>query len=382
LENNILNNRFLIVRRWIWVILGIFSIFLKMIADAFPNQVETLYSRGLYLFIRKFWDISFAYSPIPLFHLFWIGIIFFLYRLIRIWTQKNVPTVQKWKDFRHKLLSAVGILVIGFYFLWGFNYSRPLFTKQIGLKIQKIDSLQLRKELEIAAAEMVDLKQKISNDTVDSNLINTKYKFLNDSNSIDYKTRCTFPNDLEKQIRQDVTNLLNEYQFPAGGKLRGRSLKPNGILRRFGATGVYWPWAGECNMDNSLHPLDKPFTLAHELSHGYGWADEGTCNFLAYLSCRKSTSLYVQYAGYINYYRYIAGNYKRQNPIQYDAFRKTLPEWVRQDLDAMNANSKLYSEWFDTSFIYEKYLKSQGVKEGLSSYSRIVLMVHAWRIGR
>jgi hypothetical protein len=366
LENNILNNRFFIVRRWIWVFLGIFSILLKMIADAFPDSVEKLYSRGLYPLIRKFWDISFAYSPIPLFHLFWIGILFFVYRLIRIWTQKNVPTIQKRKDFMHKLLSGVGILVIGFYFLWGFNYSRPLFTKQIGLKIQKIDSLQLRQELERAAAEMIDLKMKISNPVIDSN-------------SIDYKKKCTFPEDLEGQIRQDVTKLLNEYQFPAGGKLRGRSLKPNGILRRFGATGVYWPWAGECNMDNSLHPLDKPFTLAHELSHGYGWADEGTCNFLAYLSCRKSNSLYVQYAGYINYYRYIASNYKRQNPIQYDAFRKTLLETVRQDLDAMNANSKLYPEWFDTSFIYEKYLKSQGVKEGLNSYSRIVLMVHAWR---
>jgi hypothetical protein len=379
LENNILKNGFLSAKRWIWVILGIFSVVLKMIADAFPNQVEIFYSRGLYTYIRKFWDISFAYSPIPLFPLFWIGILFFLYRLIRVWTRKNVPNVQKRQDFIHKLLSAIGILITGFYFLWGFNYSRPLFTKQIGLKILKIDSLQLRQELEIAAREMIDLKQKISNNALDSNLHNFKYKFLNDSNSIIYKTKCTFPEDLEQQIRADVTRVLNEYKFPAGGKLRGRSLKPNGILRRFGATGVYWPWAGECNMDNSLHPLDKPFTLAHELSHGYGWADEGTCNFLAYLSCRKSTSLYVQYAGYINYYRYVASNYKRLNPVLYDAFRKTIPEAIRQDLDALNANSKLYPEWFDTSFIYEKYLKSQGVKEGLSSYSRIVLMVHAWR---
>jgi hypothetical protein len=379
LENNILKNKFFIVKRWIWVLIGMSSIVLKMIADAFPNSAETFYSRGLYLYIRRFWDISFAYSPIPLFHLFWVGILLFLYHLVRVWTRKNVPIVQKRKIFIHKLLSALGILITGFYFLWGFNYSRPLFTKQIELKILKIDSLQLRQELEIAASELINSKQKISNYSLDSNSIDSISKLIIDSKSIDYKSKTSFPRDLETQIRQDVTALLNEYKFSAGGKLRGRSLKPNGILRRFGATGVYWPWAGECNMDNSLHPLDKPFTLAHELSHGYGWADEGTCNFLAYLSCRKSTNLYVQYAGYINYYRYVAGNYKHQNPVLYDAFRKTLPEAIRQDLDALNANSKLYPEWFDTNFIYEKYLKSQGVKEGLSSYSRIVLMVHAWR---
>jgi hypothetical protein len=357
LKNKILKNSFLLGFRWIWVLLGLGSIGLKSIADAFPNQVETLYSRGLYGYIRKFWDISFAYMPIPLFHVFWIGIAFFLIHLIRIWTRKNVPIAAKRRTFCHQFLSAIGILIVGFYFLWGFNYSRPLFTKQIGLKIVKIDSLQLASELQIAANEMIDLKQQLSKDSTQNHI----------------------PMDLETQIRQDVTRVLNQYHFPAGGNLRGRFLQPDGILRRFGASGVYWPWAGECNIDNSLHELEKTVTLAHELAHGYGWADEGTCNFLAYLSCIKSNDLYVQYAGYMHYYRYVAGNYKQQNPTQYDLFRKNLPDAILRDLDAINANSKLYPEWFDTRFIYGSYLKAQGVKEGLKSYSRIILMVHAWR---
>jgi hypothetical protein len=338
---------------WHWALIGVMSVLIKFLADCTPQSVEQLYSRGLYLWIRKFWDISFAYSPIPLFYVFWIVVVIFVYWLFRGLTQKNMPISEKRYLFLTRFFNALGFLITSFYILWGFNYSRPSFFKQIGLKIDKIDTIQLRQELEITVQEMIAAK---------SNLV-----------------QASLPTLLEQQMRNDISHVLQAYKFSAGGKLRGRSLTPNGILRRFGATGVYWPWAGECNMDNSIHPLEKPFTMAHELAHGYGWADEGTCNFLAYLSCRKSENQYVQYAGSITYYRYVASNFKRHNPVQYELFRQTLPPDIIQDLDAINANAKLYPEWFDTSYIYEKYLKSQGIKEGLNSYSRIILMVHAWR---
>ena len=44
-------------------------------------------------------------------------------------------------------------MLFWFFTLWGFNYARPLFSTQIGLKIEKPDSLGLENELKIAAFE-------------------------------------------------------------------------------------------------------------------------------------------------------------------------------------------------------------------------------------
>ncbi len=259
--------------------------------------------------------------------------------------------------FFQRFFTLLGFLIFWFYWLWGFNYARIPFSKQLNLTEIKMDSTALRQELDASANETSGAALLASTSS------NPQF----------------FHKNFEKNIRQDVYNLLKNNNLPASLKLRGRQIQPEGTLCAFGITGIYMPFVGESNIDAGLHDLEKPFTMAHEMAHGFGWTDEATANFVAYLACVGSSDAYTRYSGCLNYYRYVGSNYRRLDPEAYKIFREKLPQKVRDDLDAINQRQKSLKTWFDTSEINNVYLKSQGVREGIGSYSRVVTWVYAWR---
>ncbi len=337
----------------IWIGLGIATLALKGCADKHPILTETLYSRGLFRQFRASFDAFSAILPFPAFWIFWVLILVWLYRFVRFWKKDELGNVLWWSN-AYRLLAFVGALVTIFYFSWGFNYARVPLATQVGLEITKIDSLALRRELEAATNDLIAAKT-----------------------ALDSTQNDTF--DL-KILLPEVQKLLTHWHLPqATSTPKLRVLAPDGILQRFGSTGVYWAWTGECNVDGGVHPLALPFTAAHELGHGFGWANEASCNFIAYVACVESENLMMRYSGYINYFRYVASSYKAIASTDYAAFRAKLATAIINDLDDMNVAAKRYPSWVDTSSFYEWFLKSQGVKEGIGSYSRVVEMVAAWR---
>jgi hypothetical protein len=56
-----------------------------------------------------------------------------------------------------------------------------------------------------------------------------------------------------------------------------------------------------------------------------------------------------------------------------------LPEGFRNDLEAINQRIAQYPTWFSTDKLNDIFLKSQGVKEGVESYARIVVLGYSWR---
>jgi hypothetical protein len=341
-----------------WTILGLTALMIRFIADGTPQYVEQFYSRGVFLGVRWLFDWSFAWLPFPLLLVFYAVILYYIFRFFKSLISKQIPFRKRLLNSGLQLINFIGFIVFSFLILWGFNYARPNFSTQIGLTIEKPDTLALRKELEIAANEAIDARKLIENRPLSME---------------------GFSNDFEDKMRADVSNFLEKNNFKAGGRLRGRQISPDGLLFRFGISGIYMPFTGESSIDNAVHPLEKPFTMAHELAHGYGWTEEATANFVAYLSCINSSDNYTRYSGLISYYRYVASNYKRLNPEAYKAFRAKLPDGFRSDLEAINQRLLRYPTWFSTDKINDIFLKSQGVTEGVESYSRIVILVYSWR---
>ena len=223
------------------------------------------------------------------------------------------------------------------------------------------DSIDLKKELILSAQE------------TEAALINFKNSTQNvDSKYLENK-------ELEDTVRAAVFKTLNNLNLPIPGTPRGREIKPAGILFRFGISGIYLPFTGEANIDAANPVLEKPFTLAHEMCHGLGWTDEGTCNFLAYLACTQSTHSFLKYSGYISYFRYAAPAYRRVNNEDYKKFRETLSPEFRRDLDSINKTIQKYPLWFSSDALNDTFLKSQGVKAGINSYNQVILLVRAWR---
>ena len=154
------------------------------------------------------------------------------------------------------------------------------------------------------------------------------------------------------------------------------------MLLRISTAGVYLPWVLEAHIDAGLHPLQHAFTLTHEATHAYGFTDEGVCNFWAYVATHDHSNLYIRYAGLLTYWRYLASSYRKVAPEAYRAYRREeVPTGISNDLMAIYRNGQQYPDILPAvrDRAYDTYLKSQGVKEGLQSYSRVVLLVQAWR---
>ena len=152
-------------------------------------------------------------------------------------------------------------------------------------------------------------------------------------------------------------------------------------MMRFSSTGVYIPYFGEGYTANNLLPFEKPFTLAHEMVHGYGITDEGAANFLAFLACEASAVPFVKYSGYAAYWEYAAGELTRAAPSEFKLLWEKLPEGMKADLRSAQMNAARYRGALEkvSQKVYAKYLKSQGINDGLKSYSRFVGLVAAWK---
>ncbi len=347
------------LRKYFFVLIALVCIAVNLCASS--AWIEKYYARGLYLLVRIVFDSTLFLLPVAGLYFLAALLLFSISKFLIIFFNKKLPINQRILQAILYLLRFAGGVVSAFYILWGFNYARIPLKQQINLTLTVPDSSDLKKELILSAQE-------------------TEVALLNFKNSVQpIGLKYLEKKELEDTVRAAVFKTLNNLNLPISGKPRGREIKPTGIMFRFGISGIYLPFTGEANIDAANPVLEKPFTLAHEMCHGMGWTDEGTCNFLAYLACTESENTFLKYSGFISYYRYAAPAYRRVNNEDYKKFREILSPELRRDLDDINKTIQKYPVWFSSDALNDTFLKSQGVKAGINSYNQVILLVRAWR---
>ena len=258
-----------------------------------------------------------------------------------------------------RLAAWAGGLVFFFYALWGFNYNRIGLEKQLGLEISPMDAAALMAEASWASRMSAESRASIPGATAE------------------VFGKSVLPQGMEAGIRNALASVLREAGYPAPGRVRVRPFIPGGWMMRFSGTGIYIPYLGEGYTADNLLPFEKPFTMAHEMVHGYGITDEGGANFLAFLACAASSAPAIRYSGYAAYWSYAAAELPR---AEFTALWEGLPEGMKADLLAARENAARYRGAVEklSRKVYAKYLKSQGIDDGMRSYSRFVGLVAAW----
>ena len=350
--------------RWIW--LGGAALLLRVIYGFFPTLCEYSYSRSIFLGIRWLIDHTTALLPFAT-----VNLLFFIllgwggYAIYKNIKNRNSDRTWKrwWGNLALNFGNFTGGVIFFFLVLWGFNYARIPVEKQMGLKVRKLYAKELREEADYLVQACSLERSRIAG--IDTNAIGVEQ----------------LPADLEQEMHRCLVEVLKEYNFPTVGWVRGRQIYPKGLLYGFNSSGVYIPFTGEGHIESALHPIQKPFTMAHEMSHGYGFGDEGTCNFLGYLACMRSENPMIRYSGLLNYWRYVFGELRFSDPGYYFDRRPLIDRGMHNDLEAIYAEMDKYFEFIPglQAVAYEAYLQMQGVQEGLQSYDRMVLMVVAWR---
>jgi len=326
---------------------------LALLIDFFISTplADRFYYRGLFMGLRPVYDYIFGYSPIPMIYLVSGAIVA---RIIYWFKERKMG----FKYLSIRALGGVSAVVFFFYVFWAFNYHQVPLPKHLGYDLKSVTAEDIQQEFDRASASLITAAEQLPTAVTDD--FNLSKKAISDND-----------------IRDDVETALTALDLPHLGRVRVRQLWPRGTLLLWNTAGIYIPQTGEGHIDDGLLSIQKPFTMAHEMAHGYGVTDEGACNFIAWLACERSANPWVRYSGALTYWKYAAYDAPVDSVQQ---MMKNFPGVVERSIQLIRENDKKYPELFPKyrDAIYTSYLKHHGIKEGLQSYNEVVLMVQQY----
>lgn len=338
-------------------VLVIFTELVKYLFANNPSWVENFYSKGIYLAVSIiFQKISIIYI-LP--GLFAVPILFFVFIFWVFWSKHRYAVKFS------LIVNSLGFLYFLFYFVWGFNYYRLPIDHQWKFKSTPFTYKQL-------ASEYVETT---------NHLLNIRKLLADTSEAVDIDR---FNINIENQrtiIQRNLQYWLKKHGYPAHTMVPIQSNLPKGIFLHFSTAGMYFPFSGEGNVDPGLHPIHFTSVMAHEMAHGYGFADEGTCNFLAFICHTNDPNPWIAYTTTLGYWRYLASNVRKISPSFFNEKMMELPTGLRKDLIDIQIYSNRYKDWIpDLQYkMYDAYLKGQGIKEGMLNYNMVIGLVLAYK---
>lgn len=347
--------------KWTGTLLGIGALLVRIIAAQFPEGTEQIYSRWIFPVIRQIMDMTLSRLPFPSVYLFLLGVVGILvYQVVQV--QRKVGFKQKVRRLARSSINFAGLLVFLFLVLWGYNYQRIPVYQQLSLDPIPLSQEELIKEIEVTHSTMLPLRDSLTSDT------------LAIEETIPYA-------DLEDIVRKELRMTLSRLGFGAKGHPRTREFLPSGFLRRMGILGIYFPYTGESYIDPTLHVLEKPFTVAHEMAHSFGITNEGEANFISWVTGIQSEQGLLQYCAQLQLLRYQLNDLRKTDPKAYTQTIGTLDHGVINDIRSIVLKSQEIKpiSLELTRKSNDLFLKTQGVKAGVKSYAQLPMLAHAWR---
>jgi len=347
------------------IILGVGALLINFVFSQFPILADTVYYKGIFQVIRCTYDHTLGFLPFPAVYLLFGFLVWWLgQRLGVIWDAliAKKPIKSKSINILSSILNPLGWIIFSFYILWGYNYQRTPFEKRMRFEKVSPDTTYLYDE----TIKVMDI------------LVQKRGEILSDSASFTMKN---LPKNIESLLREEQELIIAKWGEPTLGRVRIRKLSPKGTLLRIATSGVYIPFVCEGHVDKGLHPLQYPFTMAHEMAHGYGYTDEGVCNFVGFVTCMRSKNKMIAYSGLLGYYRYLLSNLRTSATYSYKELRRKTPTSIQLDLNDIADEMDKYPDIFPDvrNAVYDSYLKSHGVKEGIANYNDIVRLVAQWQ---
>ncbi len=187
------------------------------------------------------------------------------------------------------------------------------------------------------------------------------------------------------EILADAPQVYNwvgaQYDFLNHQDVVPRAMAFSQLMSEMSFTGVYSPFTGEAHVNVASPTCLLPATIAHELGHLRGIAEEDACNFLGVLASTTSGIPAYVYAGYLSGYIYLSNAlYARDYDVWY-AIASQLPYEVTLDLQNNTAYWATYRTTTATTVsqaTYDAFLKNYGQTDGMQSYGMAVDLLLAY----
>lgn len=258
------------------------------------------------------------------------------------------------------LVTVAAAVYAGFCLLWGVYYCTSDFEEQSGIKASPVSVQQLESVTAYFAKLANDYGEQVARDS-----------------------EGIFAQELSSVFESSVglyRNVEKLYPCLAGPELKAKPFMFSKAMSYISFTGFFFPFTGEANINVDSPSCLVPSTIAHEIAHQRGVAQEDEANFAAVLASLESGDPVYCYSACLLAYIHL-GNALYE--ADYDAWARvysSLSDGVRADLTFNNEYwSKFETPVSDASdAVYTGFLQSYGQTLGLKTYGACVDLLVAY----
>jgi hypothetical protein len=323
-------------RRYHWLAAGLICFALFPVLSFFPWFTEIVYSRGIFIPIRYLFDYTIGLTSLPaayfMFALVGVYVAWKIFRFVRFNIRnRELSFAQRAGYSALSLGSFMGKVSVVFFLGWGFHYWRTPIEEVAGIDASPLTP----QEMYVQA----NWERKRANEARD------QIQGLEDRPF--HAGVLPSPSEMEKEMREHLNTVMKYLGYPTYPGVRCKYVYEDVFLNLFGYTGVYISFFGEAQVNGHLPPVYLPFFTAHEMAHAYGFFDEATANFLAYLACEQSSNPVIRYSGRVAHLLYL---------------------WHELQFAELNIPDDIMID-----------LRSSGVFTSTSWYNRMIVLVNGWR---
>lgn len=314
-----------------------------------PALVERVYSAGLYPFVQRVLTSVSNIAPVALFDVVLVAAV--------LWTAWRWAAAiggwrrRTWRPTGVAVRSSVTLAAaayLWFVVVWGLNYARPPLEQRLALPPIAVTADDVARLLE-RTVTAVNTLADAAHAEASTNDETEVAAAIERTDAKDGRPRAIVPGHPKRTI-----------------------LAP--YFRMAGVDGLTAPFALETLLNPDLTPMEQPFVLAHEWAHLSGHADEADANFVAWEALSAAPSPRLQYSAWLFLLSETAGQVsaERRRPAL-----SVLADGPRADLAAIAARARQRVDLVERVGwrVYDRYLRAQGVADGVRSYSRVVQLV-------
>lgn len=342
------------VRGW-WLIALIAAGFMVIPWPAW--LVEAVYSRGIYPRIQQFYTGASNQFPVAIVDVLLAGLVVYVIwlgvRFIRRTRERGALSATS--ELVRRVVRTAAVLALIFLVNWGCNYRRrPLEETLRGGTAATVtqDDIRALAERSIAGTHATRPAE---------GQVDRSYQAV--------AARLAEP------FRQALTQVGAGVTPAIGRPKTSRLLTP--FYTKAGVTGMVNPFVLESIVHPDLLDFERPMVLAHEWAHLAGFADEADASAIAWLACTLGDPD-------LAYSAHLFVLLETAEALPRSVWREISPRLDRTvvaDIDALRKRlAKQEPVVRETAFkVYDRYLKSNGVSDGVRSYSRMLRVVVAMR---
>ena len=245
---------------------------------------------------------------------------------------------------------SASVVYLWFVAAWGLNYARSPLEDVIGYDAARVTPAAVRALAERATME-----------------VNSRYQAAHQAG---FPPIGEMPPALVSALH-DVERGLGRPAATTPGRPKRTLLAA--FFRASGVDGMHAPFLLETLLNPDLTPPDRHAVLAHEWAHLAGYAPEDDASFVGLLAALRADAP-ARYSAWLTIFFDSVTQLPAEEQRRLVARLDDGPKADRQAI-----NQRLMSRVESVSRVswrtYDQYLKAQGVREGVQSYSRVVQLL-------